>query len=233
MVILHPLLSSPITLSYRFLICLSHFIPPYEVQHINLSSALAASVIAAPASTYTAHERRSAQSSSKWVKHDEPLDSRVIVPVKIALKQRNLGNGHDWLMDVSDPSSENYGQHWTTERIAKTFHLLPRRRQSPQSQHGSQVLASQKTASLFPTQSHGSAWILQLRKPNLFSGPSTRCSSIPNPPSALSQSTSTASLQAFQNILTSSHQPFNISQPPGTSSQRSLLGSQRLLKCKT
>ncbi|PMD53985.1 uncharacterized protein K444DRAFT_699624 [Hyaloscypha bicolor E] len=86
-----------------------------------LASALAASVIAAPASTYTVHERRSAQSASKWVKRDEPLDSRAIVPVKIALTQCNLGNGHGWLMDVSDPSSENYGQHWTTEKITETF----------------------------------------------------------------------------------------------------------------
>jgi len=38
-----------------------------------LVSALTASVIAAPASTYTVHERRSAQSASKRVKRDEHL----------------------------------------------------------------------------------------------------------------------------------------------------------------
>jgi tripeptidyl-peptidase-1 len=70
-----------------------------------LASALAASVIAAPASTYTVHERRSAQSASKWVKRDEPLDSRAIVPVKIALTQRNLGNGHrgSWTSQIPPP----------------------------------------------------------------------------------------------------------------------------------
>ncbi|KAN0106002.1 subtilisin-like protein [Hyaloscypha variabilis] len=86
-----------------------------------LVSAFAASVIAAPASSYTIHERRNAKSASKWAKRDEPLDRRAIVPVKIALTQRNLDNGHDWLMDVSDPSSENYGKHWTTEKVAETF----------------------------------------------------------------------------------------------------------------
>ncbi|KAE9370890.1 subtilisin-like protein [Stipitochalara longipes BDJ] len=86
-----------------------------------LVSAFAASVIAAPASTYTVHERRNTQSTSKWAKRDEPLDRRAIVPVKIGLTQRNLDNGHDWLMDVSDPSSESYGQHWTAEKVARTF----------------------------------------------------------------------------------------------------------------
>jgi tripeptidyl-peptidase-1 len=88
---------------------------------ILLVSALAASVIAVPASTYTIHEKRNLQSTSKWAKRDEPLDRRAIVPVNIALTQRNLDHGHDWLMDVSDPSSANYGQHWSTEKVAETF----------------------------------------------------------------------------------------------------------------
>jgi tripeptidyl-peptidase-1 len=81
---------------------------------ILLVSAFAASIVAGPASTYTIHEKRNIQPTSKWAKRDEPLDRRAIVPVNIALTQRNLDHGHDWLMEVSDPSSANYGQHWST-----------------------------------------------------------------------------------------------------------------------
>jgi tripeptidyl-peptidase-1 len=82
-----------------------------------LVSALAASVIAVPASSYSVHEKRNSHSTSKWAKRDEPLDRRSIVPVNIALRQRNLENGHDLLMDVADPQSSNYGQHWTPEKV--------------------------------------------------------------------------------------------------------------------
>lgn len=43
------------------------------------------------------------------------------VPVRIALKQNNLDNGMDLLMDVSDPDSPNYGKHWTPEQVAEKF----------------------------------------------------------------------------------------------------------------
>jgi tripeptidyl-peptidase-1 len=41
--------------------------------------------------------------------------------MRIALKQNNLHLGHDHLMDVSDPTSETYGQHWSAERLAEYF----------------------------------------------------------------------------------------------------------------
>lgn len=43
------------------------------------------------------------------------------IPMRIALAQRNLHKGEDYLMDVSDPLSANYGKHWTIEKIAETF----------------------------------------------------------------------------------------------------------------
>jgi tripeptidyl-peptidase-1 len=86
-----------------------------------LVSTLAASVIAAPASSYSVHEKRNSHTTSKWVKRDEQLDRRSIVPVNIALTQRNLENGHNFLMDVSDPQSSNYGQHWTPEKVRLKF----------------------------------------------------------------------------------------------------------------
>ncbi|CEJ81196.1 hypothetical protein VHEMI01340 [[Torrubiella] hemipterigena] len=44
-----------------------------------------------------------------------------VVPVRIALKQSNLDNGMDMLMEVSDPESAKYGQHYTQEEVSKAF----------------------------------------------------------------------------------------------------------------
>lgn len=43
------------------------------------------------------------------------------VPVRIALKQRNLDKAMDLLMDVADPDSPNYGKHWTPEQVIEKF----------------------------------------------------------------------------------------------------------------
>lgn len=43
------------------------------------------------------------------------------VPVRIALKQRNLENGMGMLMEVSDPDSPKYGQHYTQEQVTEAF----------------------------------------------------------------------------------------------------------------
>ncbi|KAK6220904.1 hypothetical protein LQW54_001824 [Pestalotiopsis sp. IQ-011] len=41
--------------------------------------------------------------------------------MRIGLKQRNLHRGYEWLMDVADPSSANYGRHWTQDEITGVF----------------------------------------------------------------------------------------------------------------
>ena len=48
-------------------------------------------------------------------------DADAVVPLKFALAQPNLANLDDYLLDVSDPGSPNYGKHWTPARIAQTF----------------------------------------------------------------------------------------------------------------
>ena len=45
----------------------------------------------------------------------------MLLPVRIALKQRNLENGYNHLLNVSHPSSPNYGQHWTKEQVNEVF----------------------------------------------------------------------------------------------------------------
>lgn len=61
--------------------------------------ALAGAAAALPSPTgHTLHEKREA-SSPKWVKRDK-LPSDAIIPMRVGLAQRNIEQGHDFLMDV-------------------------------------------------------------------------------------------------------------------------------------
>ncbi|TQV90872.1 hypothetical protein V2A60_008341 [Cordyceps javanica] len=83
---------------------------------------LAASAAAVPSTKprYVVHERRSTTVKSNFVKRNvAPANERI--QVRVALKQRNLENGMDYLMDVSDPDSPNYGKHYTAEQVAELF----------------------------------------------------------------------------------------------------------------
>ncbi|GJJ10047.1 hypothetical protein Clacol_004273 [Clathrus columnatus] len=65
------------------------------------------------------HEKRD-NALGSWRIHKR-LDKNTIIPFRIGLKQNNLESLEDFLMDVSDPSSSNYGQHWTPEKVVGTF----------------------------------------------------------------------------------------------------------------
>lgn len=84
-----------------------------------LIGSLAAAVNSAPLSIpYTVHEKRDVTaSSSKWQRLDVKLDRRSTIPMSIALTQRNLESGLDFLMDVSNPASANYGKHWSANQV--------------------------------------------------------------------------------------------------------------------
>ncbi|KAJ3498817.1 hypothetical protein NLG97_g838 [Lecanicillium saksenae] len=62
------------------------------------------------------HEKRAATYTKR-----ASLASNEMVPVRIALKQSNINKGMDLLMDVSDPSSSNYGNHYTPEQVKDLF----------------------------------------------------------------------------------------------------------------
>ncbi|EMC93369.1 hypothetical protein BAUCODRAFT_113640 [Baudoinia panamericana UAMH 10762] len=82
--------------------------------------AFAAASLASPlTSTHSIHERRS-EIPAGWTRRDV-LDRRAILPVKIGLAQSNLDKAADWLHEVSHPSSEKYGKHWTAKQIAEAF----------------------------------------------------------------------------------------------------------------
>ncbi|KAI9046921.1 hypothetical protein LZ554_008999 [Drepanopeziza brunnea f. sp. 'monogermtubi'] len=65
------------------------------------------------------HEKRAVESRD-WIKGDR-LEKTAIVPMKIGLTQSNLEKGYDYLMDVSEAHSDNYGKHWTPEQVHDAF----------------------------------------------------------------------------------------------------------------
>lgn len=85
-----------------------------------LALLLVAVVGAAPSTMHVTHERRIVHSHLQWEKRSR-LEPHDVIPVRIGLTQRNLDQGHDLLMDVSDPNSKNYGKHWTAEQIMEKF----------------------------------------------------------------------------------------------------------------
>lgn len=72
---------------------------------------------------YAVHEKRLA-TIAMWTITDIELDRRTILPISIGLTQQNLDAGHQYLMDVSDPNSKNYGKHWTTDKVGCKMSLL-------------------------------------------------------------------------------------------------------------
>ena len=80
---------------------------------------LLASASASPVVRHAVHEKRDALPPN-WSKSAK-LDDRAVLPLRIALAQQNLHRGDEFLMEVSHPSSPNFGKHWTAKEVAETF----------------------------------------------------------------------------------------------------------------
>lgn len=65
------------------------------------------------------HEKRD-RPASNWIKTAK-LEGSAILPMRIGLTQTNLEKGYDYLMEVSDPHSQRYGQHWSKEAVHDAF----------------------------------------------------------------------------------------------------------------
>jgi tripeptidyl-peptidase I len=91
---------------------------------ITIAANLLLAHAAPPPSTWTVHERRQ-NGNSAWVVSGFEVNARAVIPLSIGLTQSNLEKGHEFLMDVSDPASANYGKHWTQQQIAETFAPSP------------------------------------------------------------------------------------------------------------
>ncbi|KAI1796864.1 subtilisin-like protein [Ganoderma leucocontextum] len=87
--------------------------------HLISVLALSASTLASP---LVVHQGSSIPHG--WSLHRRAdLDARI--PLKIALVQSNLNNLDAYLLDIADPTSPNYGKHWTYEEVIKTFRPSP------------------------------------------------------------------------------------------------------------
>lgn len=85
------------------------------VTGLNLASARAV-----PAS-HVVHEKKQSL-HTRWLKRGR-VASHVKLPVRIGLKQNQvaLAQAEDWLIEVSHPTSNRYGQHWSQAEINEAF----------------------------------------------------------------------------------------------------------------
>ncbi|TWU78818.1 hypothetical protein ED733_007331 [Metarhizium rileyi] len=93
-----------------------------KISHILLGGFLPAVIVTAvPAGQYMVHEQRGgSHSHEQWTK-GEPASGSLVVPVRIGLKQSNLEKADGHLLEVSDPASPKYGQHFNTQQIVDLF----------------------------------------------------------------------------------------------------------------
>ena len=70
-------------------------------------------------SPYSIHEKR-AHPPPGW-SLTRRHDAASTIPLRFALKQRNIEDIGNYLYDVSHPKSPSYGKHWTAGDIARTF----------------------------------------------------------------------------------------------------------------
>ena len=91
-----------------------------KLHYQHLLYAFTAAVIAAPTeySPSILHEKRYVRPG---LERGARIDGTSVTSFRIALKQRNLENGYDYLMSVSHPSSSNYGKLWTADEVRNTF----------------------------------------------------------------------------------------------------------------
>ena len=68
---------------------------------------------------YNVHEKRTALPPG-W-SLARRYDATSIIPLRFALKQRNINDIGTYLYDVSHPRSPNYGKHWSAGDIVRTF----------------------------------------------------------------------------------------------------------------
>ena len=64
------------------------------------------------------HERRH---NRYGLKRGARAEYDSIIQFGIALKQSNLDNGYDYILNISDPSSPHYGKLWKADDVRQTF----------------------------------------------------------------------------------------------------------------
>lgn len=72
----------------------------------------------ATSSPHVIHEKRNILSG---LRQGQRVDGTSITTFRIGLKQNNLENGYEYLMNISHPASPHYGKLWSAEDVRKTF----------------------------------------------------------------------------------------------------------------
>ena len=92
-----------------------------KLQVFLTASALAASTLAAPATSLFRHVVHEKRSGLTGLQRGQRVEGDSIVTFRIGLKQSNLEYGYEYITNVSDPSSSDYGKLWTAEDVRNTF----------------------------------------------------------------------------------------------------------------
>ena len=64
------------------------------------------------------HEQRESPSG---IRQGDRVDGTAFVTFRVGLKQRNLENAYEYLLNISHPASPHYGKHWSAEEVQTAF----------------------------------------------------------------------------------------------------------------
>lgn len=70
--------------------------------------------------SHVLHERQMPHWSRTWQKKAK-VDDSALLPMRVGLRQTNVQEGHDLLMDRSDPSSPNFGKRMSALEVIDFF----------------------------------------------------------------------------------------------------------------
>jgi tripeptidyl-peptidase I len=70
-------------------------------------------------SPWVLHEKRN-HVPAGW-SHSHRLDGTAVLPLRFGLTQSNIQTIDEYIHDVADPDSPNYGKHWTAAEVAEKF----------------------------------------------------------------------------------------------------------------
>ena len=85
-----------------------------------LVPALAVVAVATPSGLSSRVVHGSRNVPQGWSLHRR-ANPDALIPLKFALVQSNVENLEAYLLDIADPYSPNYGQHWSPAKVAETF----------------------------------------------------------------------------------------------------------------
>lgn len=74
---------------------------------------------------FVVHEIRDTFPDWHYQKLETRSHEEATIPIRIGIAQRNLHRGYEFLMDVSHPSSNNFGKHWTEQQVHDMFSPSP------------------------------------------------------------------------------------------------------------